>query len=184
MRKLICIFGLGLSTLPAMAGSPGAGTHALLGKAAATSSSSEASSLPDLPLPPVRLGSSATVPGYGKATQAKSNTTDLPGLGTLSESSSNPGKGNGNAQYSGQLNIAPQSTQTPTVASANLSEPQAGQVSVDNKVQGAGFGKSSQSFNKTAKLPLGGTLDESYSNGGKGQSSSADLTYTSPAPKN
>ncbi len=184
MKKSLIVAAAGLCALPAMAG-PFAASHPLLSLSrASAANSSPASSLPNLPLPPLQAESSFTLPGFGKGAMPAVKMFNLPGLGTLSTSSNNPGKGNGLAAFSQQLNIDPTSTKTLTSVAADFSIPQKGQLAADYTLQGAGFGKPSNPVLKPVTLPLYGTLTPSYNNQGKGQPLDASLAYLSPAPKN
>ncbi len=180
MKKTLIVAAAAFCTLPAMA----APAHPLLGMAHASSaSSSPVSSVPDLPLPPLQAESSFTFPGFGKGATPTVTVITLPGLGTLTNSGSNPGMGNGQATYSQQLNIDPASTKTPTSVAADFSVPQKGQLAANYTLMGAGFGTASNPTLKPISLPLGGTLTPTYDNQGKGKSLDASLDYLSPAPK-
>lgn len=180
MKKTLIVAAAAFCTLPAMA----APAHPLLGMAHASSaSSSPVSSVPDLPLPPLQAESSFTFPGFGKGATPTVTVITLPGLGTLTNSGSNPGMGNGQATYSQQLNIDPASTKTPTSVAADFSVPQKGQLAANYTLMGAGFGTASNPSLKPISLPLGGTLTPTYDNQGKGKSLDASLDYLSPAPK-
>ena len=179
--KLICAFGLGFSSLSVLAAPPTAQSlvGALTGKPA---TAAQPNAVPDLPLPPAHLGSSLAVPGFGKAQQPESKSTTLPGLGDISESYSNPGQGNGNAQFAGQLNLDPQSKQTAISGSANNYVSSSGQLVSDNKLQTPGFGAASNPVNNTVNLPLDGTLNSAYHNNGQGKTFDSELKLTSPSP--
>jgi len=182
MKKLLSGIAVGLCTLPAIAAAAShtalTSEHALAAKAPATSS------LPNLPLPPLQAESSLSLAGFGKGAAPTTKVIALPGLGSITRTNDNPGKGNGQATYTRQLNIDPTSTQTPTNVAADFSVPQKGQVAANYTLQGAGFGKASNPALKQVSLPLGGTLTPSYDNQGKGEPLNASLDYLSPAPKN
>ncbi len=183
MKKSLIVVVAGFCALPAMA-APLATSHSLSSLSrASTASGSPAASVPDLPLPPLQVESSFTLPGFGKGATPAAKTFNLPGLGTLATSSNNPGMGNGQAVFSQQLNIDPTSTKTLTSVAADFSIPQKGQLAADYTLQGAGFGKPSNPVLKPVTLPLYGTLTPSYNNQGKGMPLDASLAYLSPAPK-
>jgi len=180
MKKSLIVAAAAFCTLPAMA----APAHTLASMAHASSaSSSSASTVPNLPLPPLQAESSLTLAGFGKGASPTVKVIDLPGLGTITRSNDNPGKGNGTATFSRQLNIDPTSTMTTTAVAADFSIPQKGQLAANYSLQGAGFGTASNPALKPISLPLGGTFTPSYDNQGKGKPLDASLDYLSPAPK-
>ena len=184
MKKLLTGVALGFCAVPAMAGTFVAG-HPLENLAHASAASTPATGkLPTLPLPPLQAETSVTVAGFGKGAAPTTKVIDLPGLGSITRTNDNPGKGNGQAAFTRQLNIDPTSTQTPTSVAADFSVPQKGQLAANYTLQGAGFGTASNPALKPLSLPLYGTLTPSYDNQGKGKPLNASLDYLSPAPKN
>lgn len=184
MKKLLLASAIGLCTVPAMAAGPA--NHPLLdGLKAASASRASTTTLPDLPLPPLTLEHSLTVPGFGKQADAVTKTTALPGIGTLTTYSMNDGKdaSNGQAKFSRQLDIDPSSKSQVTSLSSDFVVPQKGQLSVTHEYKGNGYGKASTLDPKTVTLPLGGTFTSSSVNQGKGGSIDTVLNYTSPVPK-
>jgi hypothetical protein len=184
MKKLILIATIGgLCTAPAMA----AGTaHPLLaGAKAASSSNAAAANIPQLPLPPLSLESSLTVPSFGKQADGTTKTINLPAIGKLTTYTQNDGKGDsgGQAKVSSQLDIDPNSTKQVTSLAADYSVPQKGQLSSTLEYKGKGYGKETTLDPKTTTGPLGGSFTRSVNNQGKAGSIDTVLNYTTPPPK-
>jgi hypothetical protein len=182
MRKLICATAVGLCTVPVMAAP--LGNHALA-HASTASAGRTAASVPDLPLPPTQLETSLAIPGYGKhGNDPNINPINLPGLGSINFDANNPGKGNGTAKYSEEIDIDPSSSKTPTRLSADYTIPEGShQLTATYRYSSAGVGKGSNPDIKPVTLPGLGTLNADFANGGKGDNLSATLVYTSPKPK-
>ena len=185
MKKLLLAAAIGLCTAPAMAA--GTTAHPLLAalKAASANRAATASSVPQLPLPPLSLESSLTVPSFGKQADGTTKTTNLPLIGKLTTYTQNDGKGDsgGQAKVSSQLDIDPSSTKQVTSIATDYTVPQKGQISSTVEYKGKGYGKETTLDPKTVTLPLGGTFTRSVNNQGKGGSIDTILNYTSPAPK-
>lgn len=181
MKKLILVTAVGLCTLPAMAAP--LGNHMLA--RSSTASTTPATSAAELPLPPAQLEYSLAVPGFGKNSHDPSiKPVNLPGLGTIDFNVNNPGKGNGTAKYSEQINIDPNSSKTPRRLSADYSVPEGShQLIAKYSYSGSGFGKGSDPAIKPVTLPGLGTIDRSFDNGGKGNGLTYNVVYTSPKPK-
>ena len=183
MKKLLLIATLGLCTAPAMA----AGTaHPLLaGAKAASSSNAAAANVPQLPLPPLSLESSLTVPSFGKQADGTTRIINLPAIGKLTTYTQNDGKGDsgGQAKVSTQLDIDPDSTRQVTSLAADYSVPQKGQLSGTLEYKGKGYGKETTLDPKTTTGPLGGSFTRSVNNQGKDGSIDTVLNYTTPPPK-
>ena len=177
MRKLICAATMGLCTVPVMAAP--LGSHLAAARSASADTSARSNNLPALD-----LESSLSVPGFGKhGNDPNINPVKL-GLATIDFNADNPGKGNGTATYSESIDINPNSTKAPTKASADYTIPEGShQLTAKYAYSGKGFGKGNNPDLKPVTLPGLGTLNADYANGGKGDSLSASLTYTSPAPK-
>ena len=185
MKKLLLATAIGLCTAPAMAA--GTTAHPLLAglKAGSANRAATAGSVPPLPLPPLSLESSLTVPSFGKQADGTTKTINLPAIGKLTTYTQNDGKDDtgGQAKVSSQLDIDPSSTKQVTSIASDYTVPQKGQVSATYEYKGKGYGKETTLDPKTVTLPLGGSFTRSVNNQGKGGSIDTILSYTSPAPK-
>ncbi len=123
MKKLLLCTALGLCTLPAMAAGPLALTGQTAGAKSASAGSTAMDKKSDLPLPPLDLGSTINSPGSGSGSSKVVHSVPLPGLGEISTTASNPGKGKGEAALSGAISIDPDSSHKPTELASGIAVP-------------------------------------------------------------
>lgn len=123
MKMLLLGTALGLCTLPAMAAGPLAMAGHTADATSAGTGSAAMDKKSDLPLPPVDLGGTISAPGFGSGSSKVVHSAPLPGLGLISMTTSNPGKGKGEAALSGAISIDPESSHKPTELASGIAVP-------------------------------------------------------------
>ncbi|MDR3415381.1 MAG: hypothetical protein P4L83_04265 [Nevskia sp.] len=175
MKKLMFAAGALLCASPAFA----AGTthHPLLAALQAAHTSSTKATLPALPA--ISGGFAITTPGFGTAADPTLKPITLPGLGTISATYANTGKG-GTMTLDVTFATAAASTNSVTLpalpsTTSSTTTPLSVQFSLDSP--GTGLGSS---LSQSSTLKGGGQISTTYDNGGKTGSSTLQMLYVNP----
>lgn len=194
MKRTVLVALVALASSPAFAAPslPGAGAlksllSSRLSTGALPAPSAGLGSLPALPtVPAVASTFLVTLPGYGKGGASTSRSVTLPGLGTLSSSSSNTGKGGTATLEFGRKTQAAQADGLSVTPPSNSSGVSPGPSLLPPLT--IGYARTSPGFGgPTSHLPtlppvdlrFGGSLVPEFSNTGKGGHLTIGFGYSS-----